>query len=455
VTTESVFAPRFRALSIGVLLGVTIVAFQGLGLGTAMPAIARELGGLALYGWSFSVFMLASILGTVAAGRAADATGPTRPYLAAVALFAAGSVLGALAGSWGVLLVARAVQGLGVGALTVVVYVSASRAYPAVMYARMLALMSTAWVLPSLVGPTMAGLLADHASWRWVFVVLLPFLPVAVTLTLPGLRTLERPATAGERRGLGAALAVAAGVGLFLAALELRDPLLLLPPAACGVALAVVALRRLLPPGTLRASRGLPAGIAVRGLLAVGFLGCDAFMPLALTELRGFSSAAAGTVITAASLSWSLGAFAQGRRDRHDGGRNRAGRARVGLAILLAGLTVTAAGVLVEPVPLAVAVAGWIVAGFGIGVAYPSVGALVLSAARPGEEGLVSAALQLSETIGVAVFTGVGGAIIAVGLDQGWDAVSAIALVFAGGAAAVVAGLSAGRRTALAAPVAT
>ena len=78
---DSVFARRYRALSVGVLMSVTIVAFQALGIGTAMPAIARDLGGLGLYGWSFSAFMLASIVGTVAAGRAADATGPARPYL--------------------------------------------------------------------------------------------------------------------------------------------------------------------------------------------------------------------------------------------------------------------------------------------------------------------------------------------------------------------------------------
>jgi MFS family permease len=449
---DSVFAPRYRALSIGALLCVTIVAFQALGVGTAMPTIARELGGLSLYGWSFSIFMLASIVGTVAAGRAADATGPTRPYCAAVALFAAGSVLDAAATSWGVLLLGRAVQGLGVGALMVVVYVSASRAYPAVMYARMLALLSTAWVLPSLVGPAFAGVVTDHASWRWVFVALLPFLPVAVVLTLPGLRTLEHAAPAeGARRGLGPALVLAVGVGAFLAALELPEPLLLVPAAAAGLAVALLALRRLLPPGTLYARRGLPAGVAVRGLVAVGFLGCDAFMPLALIELRGFSSTAAGTVITAASLSWSIGAWAQSRLDREDGGRGRGPRAMFGLGILLAGLALTAVGVLVADVPVAVAVVGWAVGGFGIGFAYPSVGALVLAQAPAGEEGLVSASLQLAETVAVAVFTGVGGALIALGLDRGWQTQTALALVFAAGAGAAVTGLVVGRRTAPAA----
>src|SRR4051812_50135993 len=87
---DSVFAPRYRALSVGVLMSVTIVAFQALGIGTAMPAIARDLGGLGLYGWSFSAFMLASIVGTVAARRAADATGPARPDIPAGAVFPAG-----------------------------------------------------------------------------------------------------------------------------------------------------------------------------------------------------------------------------------------------------------------------------------------------------------------------------------------------------------------------------
>ena len=452
MTQDSVFAPRYRALSVGVLMGITVVAFQALGIGTAMPAIARELGGLHLYGWSFSAFMLASIVGTVAAGRAADASGPARPYLASVALFAAGSLVGALAGSWGVLLAGRAIQGLGVGALIVVIYVSASRAYPAVMYGRMLALMSTAWVLPSLVGPGLAGLVADHASWRWVFAGLLPFLPVAIALTLPGLRTLDRPAAAaGPRRSLGPALVLTAGVGGFLAALELREPLLLVPAAAAGIAVAGLALRRLLPPGTLRARRGLPAGIAVRGLVAVAFLGADAFMPLVLIELRGFSSTGAGAVITAASLSWSLGAFAQARLDKLDAGRGRGGRARLGLSILLAGLTIGAVGALVAALPVALAVVGWTIAGFGIGIAYPSVGALVLAQAADGEEGLVSSALQLAETVGVALFAGIGGALIAVGFDSGWDAVTALALIFAAAAATAVAGLSAGRRTGTAA----
>jgi MFS family permease len=445
---ESVFAPRYRAMSVGVLMSVTVVAFQSLGVGTVMPAVARDLGGLERYGWAFSAFMLASLIGSVAAGQDADRAGPVRAYTAAVTAFAGGSVLAAVASSWDPLLAGRALEGLGAGALVVVTYASASRAYPPAMYGRMLALMSSAWVLPSLAGPAVAGLVADHTTWRWVFVLLLPFLPVAVALTLPGLRALSRPEPAAAGRRLPQALALAAGIGLFLAGLETDRLLPLAVVAAVGLGVALPALRSLLPAGTLRAARGLPSGIAVRGLLAVAFLGCDAFMPLALTELRGFSVSGAGLVISAASLSWSLGSFWQAHLDRRDGGAGRPRRLLAGLGVLLAGIGIAAAGVLTDGVPVAFAVAGWAVAGLGIGIGYPSVGAIVLSGAPGGEEGGVSAALQLSETIGVAVFTGVGGALIAVGLDHGWDAVTALLLVFSAGAAAAVAGLVAGSRVA-------
>jgi MFS family permease len=442
---ETVFSPPYRGISIGALMSVTVVAFQALGVGTVMPAVAGDLGGLERYGWAFSAFMIASLIGSVAAGQDADRAGPARAYVGAIASFTAGSVLAATAGSWTLLLAGRALEGLGAGALGVVTYASASRVYPREMYGRMLALLSAAWVLPSLVGPAFAGLVADQLSWRWVFVLLLPFLPVAVLLTLPALRALTHPEALPAPRRLPQALALAAGTGLFLGALEL-DGVPAVALAFGGAAVALPSLRSLLPAGTLRAARGLPSGIAVRGLLAVAFLGCDAFLPLALTELRGFSVAQAGLVISAASLSWSLGSFLQARLDRHDAGRGRPRRVLAGLAVLLCGIVAMSAGALSDAVPVAVAIAGWAVAGLGIGIGYPSVAAIVLSQAPGGEEGSVSAALQLVETIGVALFTGIGGAVIALGIAERWDAVTALTVVFAAGAGAAVFGLVVGRR---------
>ncbi|HYI18956.1 MAG TPA: MFS transporter [Solirubrobacteraceae bacterium] len=444
---EGILSPRYRAMSIGVLMSVTIVAFQSLGVGTAMPDVARELGGLGSYGWAFSAFMLASVVGSVAAGGDADRHGPLRAYLAAIAAFAAGSVLAAASWSWGALLAGRALEGLGSGALGVVTYASASRAYPPEMYGRMLALMSSAWVLPSLAGPALAGVIAETTTWRWVFVFLLPFLPVAVLLTRPGLAALGAAAGDGGSRPLSLRRAgvLAAGLAGFLAALELDSPVAAVLLAAVGGALALPALRALLPAGTLRAARGLPSGILVRGLLAVAFLGCDAFMPLALTELQGFSLTEAGIVISIASLSWSVGSFVQAGLDRRDRGAGRRLRLQVGLAVLLCGIAVTGAGLFGSGGGI-VAGVGWTIAGFGIGMGYASVGALVLSQAPGGGEGAVSAGLQLIETISIALFAGLGGVLVALGIEHGSDLRGALAAIVAAAGAAAAAGLLIARR---------
>jgi MFS family permease len=439
------WAPAHRSLTIGVVMMVTVVAFQAMGVGTVLPAVARDLGGLNAYGWAFSGFLLASIVGMVAAGQVADATGPVRPFTVAVVAFAAGSMLAAVASSWGMLIAGRALQGLGDGAIIALVYVSVRRAYPAVLYGQVMALLSTAWVLPALVGPGLAGLVAEHAGWRWVFLMLLPLLPVAFTLALPGLRGLERRAEGSRESRLPAALALAAGAGGLLAALGLGWPAGAVL-AALSIGVGVPAFLRLLPGGTLRLRHGLPSGIAVRGMLAVGFLGADAFLPLALTQLHGLSIAQAGLILSAGSLSWSAGGILQGRLDGRDGGTGRAARVRLGGAILTAGVLVTAFGLVATGAGWPVATVGFVIAGLGIGIGYPSVGALALSQAPAGAEGSVASALQLMETIGVAIFTGAAGAIVAAGLQRGWAGETAIAVIF-GGAAALAAGtVLAGRR---------
>jgi MFS family permease len=240
------------------------------------------------------------------------------------------------------------------------------------------------------------------------------------------------------------AVALAAGLGLLLAA-PTAPPLAAAVLALAGLALGGPAFTRLLPPGTLRARRGLAAGVATRGLVAIGYLGCDAFLPLALIRLHGMTLSQAGLVVSAGALSWSAGAILQGRLDRRDEGARRSARAGAGAMVLFAGVAVTIAGlVAVDGTPV-IAIAGWVVAGLGVGLAYPSVGAVTLALAPAGAEGSVSAALQLIEAIGVAVFAGAGGALLGAGLEHGWGS-GAAALVFACAAAGPLVAIGAARR---------
>src|SRR3712207_6308802 len=139
-----------------------------------MPDVEDDLGGLAFYGWVFSGFMLACLVGIAYAGPLADERGPAQPFLAGLALFSVGLVAGGLAPTMPALVGARVVQGLGAGAIPAVAYASIGRSLPEAARPRMFAVLSTAWVLPGIFGPAVASVVADTVGWRWVFLGLLP-----------------------------------------------------------------------------------------------------------------------------------------------------------------------------------------------------------------------------------------------------------------------------------------
>ncbi len=293
----------------------------------------------------------------------------------------------------GVLVFGRAVQGLGAGAMASVAYVAVARGYAAAARPRMLALTSTAWVVPGLVGPGIAGLIAEQVGWRWVFLGLAPLAPLAAVLTLPALRPLAPGGDGRPQRRLPAALALAAG----------------------GLAVAAPALVRLLPAGTIRLRRGLPAAVAINGLASVAFFGTEAFLPLGLSEVRGQGVARAGLVLTTATLTWTAGSWLQERLAPR---ASRRALVAAGGGLLLAGVA-GAAAVLATPAPVLLAPVAWGTAGLGMGLVFSTGSLTVLERAPAGEEGHVSAALSVANIVGVAVGTGVGGALVAAALHAG------------------------------------
>ena len=403
------FGPSHRVLTIGLLLTVVGVAFEALAVATVMPATAADLGGLSLYGWAFSAFLLTNLVGIVVAGNEADRRGPTGPFVAGVALFAAGLLLGGLAPSMATLIAGRALQGFGGGVIGSVAYVAVGRGYPEAAKPRMLALLSTGWVVPGLVGPALAGLIAEGIGWRWVFLGLAPLPPLAMVLALPALRRIPAGSTrAGDGRRLRAAVGLAAGAGLLLAGLGRSQPLVAVPLVAAGIALALPALRHLLPVGTLRAAAGLPAAVAAAGLLNLAFFGVDAFVPLALVDLRDRSVAFAGLALTAATITWAAGSWLQARFAPRSSRRRLV---RLGLVLVAAGSAATAL-VLSPAVPPMLGPLAWGIAGLGMGLAYSTLTLVVLETAPRGQEGGASASLQLANVLGGGLGTGIGGALV-------------------------------------------
>ncbi len=436
-----------RPMTVGLLLIVSTVAFEAMAVATALPAITADLGGLRLYGWAFSAFMLASLVTAVVAGGTADRRGPALPLAAGMTLFAAGLLLAGFAPSMLVFVGGRALQGAGGGAISGMAYVAISRGYPEQLRARMLALLSSAWVLPALVGPAAAGVVSEHLTWRLVLLGLLPLPLLAAVLVLPPLRRLGRPQAVAPAAGrVRPALLLSAGTALALAGVAGGSWWLGPPLMVAGVALAVPAFLRLMPAGIATARAGLPAGMAARGLLTFAFFGAEAFVPLGLTEMRGLSTALAGVPLTASALTWTAGSWLQERLDRRDGGHRRAWRVAVGFALILAGVALTAAGVLVGAITVWLAPAAWAVAGLGMGLAYSTITLLVMGHSPAGQEGAIASSLQVTEQLAFAVSAGLGGGAVSLAVALGHGEGPGIAAAFVVAGFAGLLGLSVARR---------
>ena len=509
-TSEGVWAPGRRRLTAGLVLTVTLVAFESLAISTVMPVVADELGGLGLYGWVFSGFFLGSLLGIVVAGQLADQRGTRFPFVVGLVCFTIGLVVGASAQSMGMLVAGRVAQGFGAGVIPAVAYVSVGRVYPSELRPRVFAVFSSAWVIPGLVGPAAASTLADVASWRAVFGTLLPLVAIAAAMTLPALtdRPVAAPAEAkpaagppphaadrddsaragaelrdrhdasapsaadrddsasagaeprngvgpahldrNDGRGPGGAerdrplwaLVLVAGTAMVLAGLGAPGSPVVGAALVVGGGLAAVrAFLRLVPPGTVRLAAGLPAAVAVRGILTLAFFGADAYVSLAVTDARGASTRLAGAALTACTLTWTAGSWIQQRVIADRGPRWLVRRGFLFVAAGVAGLLIV-----LTSVPPALAVVAWAVGGLGMGIAYGPLSVTALGLAEPGREGEATASLQLTDVLGVSMGTGLAGVFVALGEGRGWTVGSSLTVAFSVTLVVALAGvLAAGR----------
>jgi MFS family permease len=404
-----------RGLTLGLVLTITLVATEALAVPTAMPVVAKDLGGLELYGLVFSAFSVGALLGIVVVGALIDREGVVRPFMAGLVLFAIGLTIGGLTPSMPVLIAARFIQGIGGGAIPPVAYVAIGRALPESLRPRMFAMLSTAWVLPGIFGPAVAGFVAQELHWRLVFLGLLPLIVLPGAMATRALIALhERQSTTGRMTGTLArrtldGLAVAGGVAILTAGLTQQNPALFAGLVVIGLVITVVWFRRLTPPGTLTLARGYPTAIVLRGVLTFAFFCIDAYVALLLVDVRHWSPSAAGIALTAATVSWTGGSWIQARLAPRYRPETfvRVGFPIVSIGIALLGL------VLLPDVPAILAVPTFAVAGLGMGLAYSQFALIVLRDVPPAEQGTVTSALTLSDTLGTALGLGVSAAIVA------------------------------------------
>ncbi|AJE82854.1 major facilitator superfamily transporter (MFS) transporter [Streptomyces albus] len=414
-----VLSRAYRALSIGIVSVVLLIAFEATAVGTAMPVAARELDGVSLYAFAFSGYFTTSLLGMVLSGQWADRQGPLGPLAAGISAFGAGLLLSGTAGSMWVFIAGRAVQGLGGGLVIVALYVLVGRAYPERLRPSIMAAFAASWVVPSVVGPLAAGTVTERLGWRWVFlgIPVLVLLPMALALPQIRRRASGPPEHHGEgepaepgraARRLRLAFGISLGAGLVQYAAQDLSWWSVLPGAA-GAVLLVPAVRGLLPRGTYRAARGLPSVVLLRGVAAGSFIAAESFIPLMLVTQRGLSPTMAGVSLALGGGTWALGSFVQSR-PRVEPYRERL--IAFGM-LLVAAAIATAPTVLLDAVPVWIIAVAWGFGCFGMGLVISSTSVLLLKLSTPREAGSNSAALQISDGLSNVVLLAAGGAAFA------------------------------------------
>ena len=410
-------------VTLGAVALIFLAAIEALAVTTVMPIVSDALNGDSLYAVAFAGTLATSVIGMVATGAWSDARGPRGALYVAVTLFIIGLLVSGFATTMHQFLVGRLVQGLGTGGQTVALYVVVARLYPAHLHGRVFAAFAAAWVVPSMVGPFLAGAVAEYLDWRWAFLGVAVLTAAAFLMIAVRLRGVDLGhGEPQDRRALVVRLVLAVVVAVLAVVIGFSadlDPRIGWP-LALGAALAIgVAVLPLLPRRTLRAGVGLPSVVLMRGVAAGAFFAAEAYIPYLLMRKYAFTATWAGVALMLAALAWAGASAVQGRYGERLGNRRIT---VIGLSGLLIAMLCVLSAALFDVSPLVV-ILGWAFAGGGMGLLYPRLTVLTLAYSTESNQGFNSSALSISDATGSAVAIALAGLGVAtLGGDPGRSA---------------------------------
>jgi len=410
-------------LIISLCIGVLAVAFEQFAINAVMPKVASpsELNDMSRYAWAFTLFVLGQAFAIIVVGRLVDRFGAFKPLAAGMAIFALGLVLAGSAHQMTTFLAARVVQGLGGGTLNISLMVIIAEVFPEKRRSVMMSIFSFCYLLPAFMGPPLAGIIAAGIGWRWVFWLIVPLVVVSSAIGFRSVFRLYRDRPARPDHAdvvpVWVALAGTIGMGLLQAAWQElshnKDAFrwdVIVVFAVFGLVAVGIALSKLMPPGFWKLQPGMPALMWVRMTLAGAFFASASFITLLLHEDRGLSLAEASWSLSIGALGWTAGTLLQMQRWlklRRD-------------QIIMVGAYFTAAGIGLlaifagwPKVPLIVAIAALLLAGFGMGMSSPSTSLALMTLSPPEAIGHNTSGLQVADNLGSAFFAGVAGSFMA------------------------------------------
>ncbi|MBE3590359.1 MAG: MFS transporter [Firmicutes bacterium] len=434
--TEATDAPAGRRMWVvaGLMLSTALAAMDGTIVATAIPSIVADLGGFALFPWMFSAYLLLQAVTVPIYSKLADLYGRKPVLFFGVTVFVLGSLLCGLAWSMPALIVFRALQGVGAGAVLPITTTIVGDIFSVEERARIQGYFSSVWGISAIVAPAVGGLFVQYGSWRWAFLVNLPIGALAAWTLVRHLR--ERVAPRRHRIDAAGALALAAGAGgLVFGCLQAggRHPgggwTTLAAFAFGAVALAVfVAVERraaepVLPLGAFREPMLAGANFSnlVLGMVVVGL---SSYIPTFVQGVLGGSPLVGGLTLGMMSVGWPLASSLSGRAYLRFGFRSTA---QAGAALCAAGGAVLlSAPATASALPVAL---GCFITGAGLGLATTSVLVAVQAAVEWEQRGMATGAMtfmrMLGSTLGAAVYGGIVNATVARALAEAPAAVRA------------------------------
>ena len=290
------------------LLGMLIVSLGQMIFATALPTIVADLGGVDKMSMVITVYLLTMTIGLPVYGKLGDQIGRKPLFVAAILLFLAGSLLGALAWSIDVLIVSRAIQGLGGGGLMVLSQAIVADVVPARSRGRYMGIMGAVFGLSSILGPLLGGFFTEGPGWRWALWFNLPVCLLALVVAVVYLRLPNRGA--GRHTDWPGTILMATGTTALILATSWAggryawtDPAilgLLALSAVCAVAFVAVELRSPHPliPMSLFAERNFTLSTVAGLIIGVAMFGCVAYLPTYIQMVHGLGPTAAGLMMT-------------------------------------------------------------------------------------------------------------------------------------------------------------
>ncbi|OWV76280.1 MFS transporter [Rhizobium sp. R634] len=402
------FLPEHLAATMMLAGGVTLYAVESYITATIAPSIVRDIGGLALFSWVTSLFVAAAILGSIFVAMRPRGIGLRAVYVIAALVFGVGSLIAAVAPSMPVVLIGRAVQGLGTGALAALGYAFIRFVYPEPLWPKASTLYAAIWGISTVIGPTLGGFFSSGSSWRYAFIVLVPLGLLMAALAprlLPDVKD-DRDQVKTPVAQIGLLLAAVLLISAAGASETIGVKVALIAASAIAVSAMFLIERRsrnrLLPSGAVTFSK--PISRVYLAMLAMTIvLVSDVFIPYFLQTLHGVTPLVSGYLVALVAVGWTFAAFLSssltGRRAYLVivGGALIEAAATASLTVFLARDNPQAHMLLLVPAAIAM-----FMMGFGIGLGWAHLVAMVLKLVASNEQDKASAAIPTMSSLGGA-----------------------------------------------------